>query len=79
MRSGFRLIGRDASFARPEIEKLLASCGLEYRYKQLGQRDWDTLLVVLGRPAEALSKPQNLSGTHFLVKSRSVRCLTVCG
>jgi hypothetical protein len=52
VRSGFRRIGPAASFARPEIEQLLASPGLEYRYKTLGQEEWDTLLVVLGKPVE---------------------------
>lgn len=70
VRSGFRQIGPAASFARPEIEQLLASPGLEYRYKQLGKQEWDTLLVVLGRPVETLAKPQNLSGTDTGYRER---------
>lgn len=70
VRSAFRQIGRDASFARPEIEQLLASPGLEYRYNKLGRKDWDTLLVVLGRPVETLSKPQILSGTDARYRER---------
>lgn len=70
VRSGFRQIGPDASFARPEIEQLLASPGLDYRYNQLGRQDWDTLLVVLGRPVETLSKPQNLSDTDACYRER---------
>lgn len=69
-RSGFRQIGPDASFARSEIEQLLASPGLDYRYKQLGRQEWDILLVVLGRPVETLTKPQNLSGTDARYRER---------
>jgi hypothetical protein len=70
VRSGFRRIGAAAAFARPEIEQLLASPGLDYRYKQLGRQDWDTLLVVLGRPVETLFKPENLSGTDARYRER---------
>ncbi|RWI15202.1 MAG: hypothetical protein EOQ92_27570 [Mesorhizobium sp.] len=70
VRSGFRRIGPAASFARPEIEQLLASPGLEYRYKTLGQEEWDTLLVVLGKPVETLAKPENRSGTEARYRER---------
>ncbi|WP_353646808.1 hypothetical protein [Mesorhizobium sp. WSM2239] len=70
VRSGFRRIGPAASFARPEIEQLLASPGLEYRYKTLGQEEWDTLLVVLGKPVETLTKPENRSGTDARYRER---------
>ncbi|MER8486305.1 hypothetical protein, partial [Mesorhizobium sp. M1322] len=70
VRSGFRRIGPAASFARPEIEHLLASPGLEYRYKTLGQEEWDTLLVVLGKPVETLTKPENRSGTDARYRER---------
>ena len=70
VRSGFRRIGPAASFARPEIEQLLASPGLEYRYKTLGQDEWDTLLVVLGKPVETLTKPKNLGGTDARYRER---------
>ena len=70
VRRGFRRIGPAASRARPEIEELLASPGLEYRYKQLGKQEWDTLLVVLGRPLETLSKPENLGGTDARYRQR---------
>lgn len=69
VRNGFRRIGSAASFARPEIEQLLASPGLGRRYKN-GKGDWDTLLVVLGRPVETLSKPENLSGTDASYRER---------
>ncbi|WP_436798568.1 hypothetical protein [Mesorhizobium escarrei] len=70
VRSGFRRIGPAASVARPEIEQLLASPGLEYRYKTLGQEEWDTLLVVLGKPVETLTKPENRSGTDARYRER---------
>jgi hypothetical protein len=70
VQSGFRRIGPAATFARPEIEQLLASPGLEYRYKTLGQEEWDTLLVVLGKPVETLTKPENRSGTDARYRER---------
>lgn len=63
VRDGFRIIGPEAAFARPEIEKLLTSPALERRYKRLGRQEWDTLLVVLGKPVSSLSKPENRTGT----------------
>lgn len=47
--------------------------GLDYRYNQLGRRDWDTLLVVLGRPVETLSKPQKLPGTDARYRERKLQ------
>jgi hypothetical protein len=70
VRSGFRRIGPAASFARSEIEHLLISPGLKYRYKTLGQEEWDTLLVVLGKPVETLTKPENRSGTDARYRER---------
>ncbi|TIM24448.1 MAG: hypothetical protein E5Y74_01880 [Mesorhizobium sp.] len=70
VRSGFRRIGPAAFFARPGIEQLLASPGLKYRYKTLGQEEWDTLLVVLGKPVETLTKPENRSGTDARYRER---------
>jgi hypothetical protein len=55
---------------RLEIEQLLASSGLEYRYKTLGQEEWDTLLVVLGKPVETLTKPENRNGTDARYRER---------
>jgi hypothetical protein len=70
VRGGFRRIGPGASFARPEIEQLLALPGLEYRYKRLGPEEWDTLLIVLGKPVETLTKPENRSGTDATYRER---------
>jgi hypothetical protein len=70
VRGGLRRIGPAASFARPEIEALLASPGLDYRYKTLGKDDWDVLLVVLGRPVHTLAKPERLSGTDERYRKR---------
>lgn len=76
VRSTFRQIGRDASFARPEIEQLLASPGLEYRYNQLGRQDWDTLLVVLGRPVrDAVETAESLRHRCALSRANIAACL----
>lgn len=73
VRRGFRRIGPTAAGARPEIEALLASPGLEYRYRKLGKRDWDTLLIVFGRSPETLSKPESLGGTDASYREKIAR------
>lgn len=70
VRSGLRRIGPAASSARPEIETLLASPGLDRRYKSSGREDWDVLLAVLGRPVDSFAKPENRSGTEAGYRER---------
>jgi hypothetical protein len=73
VRDGFRIIGPEASFARPEIEKLLASPALERRYRRVSKEEWDIALVVLGKPVESLAKPENRTGTDASYRERVAR------
>lgn len=69
VRSGFRVIGADAAFARDEIEALLATPAMARRY-EIARQDWDVLLVVLGRPVDTIDKPERLSGTVASYRKR---------
>lgn len=71
VRVAFRRIGAAAAPARPEIERLLQSTPeMQRRYLELDKERWDVLLVVLGRPANSLKKPRNLSGTDQSYQER---------
>ena len=69
VRAGFRRTGPAASFARRDIEALLATPGLDRRYRR-DQEEWDTLLVVLGKPVGTLTKPETLGGTEAKYRER---------
>lgn len=69
VRSGFRVIGPNAAYAREEIEALLATPAMARRY-EIDRQDWDVLLVVLGRPVESIAKPERLSGTNASYRNR---------
>lgn len=62
IRSAFRAIGPDAAPARAEIEALLVTPGLARGY-EIDKREWDVVLVMLGKPVSTLEKPERLTGT----------------
>lgn len=63
VRKAFRIIGPEASFAREDIEAVLAMESMDHRYKRVARTDWDELLYVLGKPLYEIEKPDNRSGT----------------
>ncbi|NNC52759.1 MAG: EF-hand domain-containing protein [Erythrobacter sp.] len=73
VRKAFRIIGPDASFAREEIETILAMESMQRRYRVIAKSDWDELLYVLGRPLDTIEKPENLSGTVKTYRERIVQ------
>lgn len=70
VRNAFRIIGPEAASARGDIEKMLKIPRLARRYNRSDQEEWDVLLIVLGKPVESLTKPQNRSGTEEQYRNR---------